>query len=184
MDNIIEQFESLVADFTAKADAFIAKAKQAENSKQLPVTGRPFMAGVNEPEEGQEVWYWDTNDFRVVCGSFTSKNRPAVIRIFADLLRRGELYPTEADCIFGEKRREIRARYEAMSDGFEFHGDNWYTYYSHNNKTLIFGSSASLQDGVPVFRTKERSQAAIDAINAEYGAGAFVKYVLGVNENG
>ena len=182
MDNIIEQFEELVQDFTAKADKFIAKVKQAEKP---PVTGRPFCAGVNEPEEGQEVWYWDTNEFKVVCGSFTSKVCPAVIRIFADLLRRGELYPTEQDCIEGNKRDEIRKRYEAMGKKFELGEGNWFAYYDYRNQKIVCSDVSTVQHSeITYFATCGICRAAIDTIDAEYGDKAFERYVLGVNING
>ena len=173
--SIIEEFGALVSDFTEKANDFIAKAKQADNPQEKPpVTGRPFMKGVNEPEIGQMIWYKDYASNQLIGTNYHPWD--------VNMLKAGLLYPTEQDCIEGKKRREVRARYEAMGRNFIRGGTNWFA-LTLDGIVSLFDTKVSCY-GIPYFDTRKSCQAAIAAIDAEYGEGAFAKYVLGVNENG
>jgi hypothetical protein len=180
--NIIEEFGALVSEFTGKAEQFIAKAKEAEQAEQNPPeTGRPFMKGVNEPEEGQKTYYRMpmTN---VIC----EWEYKAANSWFHNMLCHGELYPTEADCIEGEKRKEIRARYDGMGRPFCKGVANYTAYWHHGlSPARLVVSDMFYTQGINVwFDTKASCQAAIDAIDREYGEGAFKEFVLGVRDNG
>jgi hypothetical protein len=134
---------------------------------------------VNEPEVGDVVFYMYLGKVSEV-----KYGNCAYMKYY---LGRGELYPTEADCLYGEKKREIRERYEAMGDGFVDGGKNAFAMYSHWSKRIYW--SAEIKEvcdnvlqipGVVYFRTIMRGQAAIDTIDREYGEGAFERYVLEV----
>jgi hypothetical protein len=139
-----------------------------------PVTGRPFMKGVNEPEEGQRVYYMCSDGSVCTNGVYYGAN-------FQHVLKMGAIYPTEADCIEGNKREEICKRYAAMGRNFIYKKDNCSACWDEAEMKVKFILSETVRSEGVFFDTKEACRAAIDAINAEYGAGAFEKYVLGVN---
>lgn len=153
-----------------------------------PITGRPFMKGVNEPEEGQLVWY------HAVLGKQTEQCvnfEAAESNWQMDMLRRGELYPTEQDCREGNRRDEIRKRYEAMGRPYKT-GEPNYRVVSYLKPTYnpyrIYRCTSFEKDNyrgeATYFDNGDDGQSAISAINAEYGAGSFEWACLGVKSNG
>lgn len=174
--NNLKEAEIKIA--TAERLAILAeKRMEADQVKYQPVTGRPFAVGVNEPEEGQNVYLADAT------------GHVGRIRWDADedwlmfRLIRGELYPTEADCTYGEKKREIEARYRGMGREFEPFAENYnasWVYEVDVNDISINWSRTWKQEGTTWFDTKEDCQSAIDTIDREYGEGAFKEFVLGV----
>jgi hypothetical protein len=148
-----------------------------------PVTGRPFMRGVNEPGEGQTVWTPCQSTGRPLRMAWSGEGN-YIDGILQRQLKMGELYPTEADCIEGEKRREIVARYRGMGMEFKPNTPNWYALAIFNvDGTCV---SVDIRSGfckvscAIYFKSKANCQTAVDTINREYGDGAFLRYVLGV----
>lgn len=163
--NTYEHYEKLLAQRQ--------KEIKALQNAEKP-TGRPFVKGVNEPDDGQFVWLYHFS-LGDIC---QERYHP----YFDDKLRKGMYYPTEADCIEGEKRREIRARYEGMGRAFVRKEQNWRAYWDHNSERILIGFNDSFQYAQVYFGTEEACQAAIDTINREYGEGAFEHYILGVTD--
>lgn len=175
MNNPIEELETVVSDFMGKIDKISKQIKaKCGESNNPPITGRPFMKGVNEPEKEQIVWYmsWAGKPERFMYYDNSTMG-----------LSLGMLYPTEADCREGNRREEIRKRYEAMGRAYKEGEHNWCAKKLNQSVDVVTTLTNNIA-GVVYFATESDCQSAISAINAEYGPGAFEWACLGVKGNG
>ena len=173
MSKAIETLKGLLE----QANKVIMEAEQEERkeaTERQEATGRPFMVGVNEPKEGQNVYYMEFSGTVSVSIYYNG------IAWFNRSLLRGLLYPAEAECIEGEKRCEIEARYRAMGRPYVKNAKNWNACFDRMTRKVELYVSGYTDYGHVYFETEETCQSAIDTINREYGDHAFEHYILGV----
>ena len=172
--NNIKEAEIKIA--TAERLVILAeKRAEAEQVKYPPVTGRPFTKE-NPPKRNGMVYSRDDMSESGCYGFSYCSDDPDHV----GALKHGELYPTEADCRYGEKKRKIEARYRGMGRAYKKSEPNICAWYSTFHQEIKMGHTEYMHAGQIYFDTKEACQAAIGTIDREYGEGTFEKYVLEV----